>query len=252
MAKALHERAAGGLLRPFEAIYMARRKPREQLFDTEADPHEINDLAQDPAFRDKLEELRAVHRAWVLEHRDLGFLPESEMWLQYDGAAAKAFSDDPSLYPIERILETADWVGLGDRLASRQERRLGDPDATVRFWAAVGLLANGTLSSSASGALAQTLDDPSQAVATISAQALCAGGDCDRPLRVLLEQLRHSDERVALRAANSLHQLGSLADPVRGQLQSFHRPVSGFEGRDFFGKAPFRQYVLRALLSERR
>ncbi len=247
--QALHAHAAGGLLTPAAAVYMARRKPREQLFDLQTDPHEVEDLARDPAYRDELETLRAVHRAWVLEHRDLGFLPESEMWLGYAGSAAKAFADDPSLYPLERILETADWVGGGEGLATLLEQRLADPDATVRFWAAVGLLAIEEPTPSAKRSLARLLDDPSEAVRTVAAQALCRTGDCKRPLRILMEQLAHRDARVSLRAVNALQQLGGRAEPVRSSLAAYHDAVASLRGRDFFRLAEYPQWVLRGFLS---
>lgn len=250
VAIALHRGAAGGLLRSPADTYMARRKPREQLFDAKNDPHEIKDLAADSAFRSELEALRTVHRAWVIEHTDLGFLPESEMWLSYAGAAADAFRKDPTLYPIERILETADWVGQGRGRSPEQVARLSDPVATVRFWATVGLLASDS-GGTAKGSLSRALNDSSPAVAAIAAQALCATGDCDRPLQVLTSQLQHEDPRVSLRAANAIHQLGERAAPVRNRLLAYHRQVEQLDGRDFFRTAEYPHWVLRALLHPR-
>ena len=252
VTKALHAHATEGLLNPAATVYMARKKPREQLFDLDQDPHEIEDLAQDPAYRDELETLRALHRAWVLEHRDLGFLPESEMWVRFGGSAARAFAEDPSLYPLERILETADWVGRGEGLATLQERRLADPDATVRFWAAVGLVASEAQTSSVKRSLALALEDPSEAVRTVAAEALCSAGDCARPLRILMEQLVHDDTRVALRAANALQHLGGRAEPVRSRLAAHHEAVVSLQGRDFFRLAEYPQWVLRGLLGRDR
>lgn len=252
VAQALHAHAADGLLPPAATVYMARRKPREQLFDLETEPREVEDLARDPAYRGELETLRAAHRAWVLEHRDLGFHPESEMWLRYAGSAAQAFADDPSLYPLERILETADWVGRGEGPATLQERRLTDPDATVRFWAAIGLLASEAPASSAKGALALAQDDPSEAMRTVAAQALCGAGDSERPLRILMEQLAHRDARVSLRLVNALQQLGRRAEPVRSRLVAFHDADASLQGRDFFRLREYPRWVLRGLLGRER
>lgn len=248
VAKALHAGAASGLLHPPAAIYMARTKPREQLFDMRQDPHEIRDLAGEADYRSELEKLRATLRAWTLRHRDLGFLPESDMWLRFDGAAATAFDRDALLYPIERILETADWVGQGPQFVAKQKERLADTDPTVRFWAAVGLLANGEAASAASEGLQRALSDPSEAVATIAAQALCRLGDSEKPLALLLRQLRHDDERVALRAANAIHQLGPRTASIRDQLIDYHAAVSDLAGREFFRSAEYPHWVLRAML----
>lgn len=248
VAKALHAGAASGSLRPPAAVYMARTKPREQLFDMQRDPHELRDLAGRAGYRSELDRMRATLRNWTLRYRDLGFLPESDMWLRFDGAAATAFDGDPLLYPIEKILETADWVGRGPRFVAKQKERLADPDSTVRFWAAVGLLANGEAAAAASEALQRALSDPSEAVATIAAQALCRLRESEEPLALLLRQLRHEDGRVALRAANAIHQLGPRAESIRDQLIDYHASASDLVGREFFRNAEYPHWVLRAML----
>ena len=248
IAQALHAGAAKGMLRPPADIYMARTKPREQLFDVQRDPHEIRDLAGQSDYRSELERMRATLRSWTIRYRDLGFLPESDMWLRFDGAAVTAFKHDPRLYPMERILETADWVGQGPQFVGKQRERLADTDPTVRFWAAVGLLAIGEAALPAAEVLQRALSDPSEAVATIAAQALCRLGDAEEPLALLLRQLHHQDTRVALRAANAIHQLGPRAESLRDQLIDYHAPASQLAGRDFFRSAEYPHWVLRAML----
>ena len=55
-------------------------KPTEELFDTQADPLELRNLAADPAYRETLSELRRVETSWVRDIRDLGFMPERELY----------------------------------------------------------------------------------------------------------------------------------------------------------------------------
>ena len=43
-----------GKLDPVQSIWFQPTKPAEELFDTEADPHEVRDLSGDPAFREPL------------------------------------------------------------------------------------------------------------------------------------------------------------------------------------------------------
>jgi N-sulfoglucosamine sulfohydrolase len=68
--------AAGRLEGPARALFGPGR-PCEELYDTVTDPHEIRNLANDPAYRPVLERLRAVLAAWRVEHDPLAEEPET-------------------------------------------------------------------------------------------------------------------------------------------------------------------------------
>ncbi len=51
----------------------------DQLYDTEADPHEVNNLAGDPAYAAELLRLEGALDAWLADVGDLSRLPEAEM-----------------------------------------------------------------------------------------------------------------------------------------------------------------------------
>jgi arylsulfatase A-like enzyme len=69
--------AAGQLTGPPAALF-APRLPDEELYDTEADPHEIRPLANsnEPAHREALIRLRAALDTWITETGDRGQWPE--------------------------------------------------------------------------------------------------------------------------------------------------------------------------------
>ena len=54
-------------------------KPVEQLFDAEADPHEINNLASDPRYANVLKDLRTLLATQMRALPDLSFYPESKL-----------------------------------------------------------------------------------------------------------------------------------------------------------------------------
>lgn len=62
-----------------QKLFFSPTKPEEELYDTESDPHEINNLASDPKYAKQLERLRAAHLAWVESTGDLGLVPEAEL-----------------------------------------------------------------------------------------------------------------------------------------------------------------------------
>lgn len=75
----LHRLDEAGELTPAQALWFRDTKPTEELFDTAADPHEVNDLAGDPAHKEKLEELRKECERWVNSFEDTGMMPEVDL-----------------------------------------------------------------------------------------------------------------------------------------------------------------------------
>jgi len=69
--------AEGKLVGP-QKNYFLETKPVEELYDTVSDPHEVKNLADDPQYKDVLEQMRKVHREWMKESRDVGLVPEPE------------------------------------------------------------------------------------------------------------------------------------------------------------------------------
>lgn len=67
-----------GTLNEVQMQWFRPAKPIEELFDTVNDPHEINNLAADPAYVEKLAELRAEHDRWIVDIDDKGLVPEAD------------------------------------------------------------------------------------------------------------------------------------------------------------------------------
>jgi uncharacterized sulfatase len=67
---------AEGRLQGAPSLFFRATKPVEELYDTQTDPHEVHNLANNPAQAAKLAELREKLRAWMLETGDLGLIPE--------------------------------------------------------------------------------------------------------------------------------------------------------------------------------
>lgn len=58
------------------SLFFAERKPDEELFDVVADPHNVHNLAGDPAYASVLTDMRKRLVAWQEETGDLGRVPE--------------------------------------------------------------------------------------------------------------------------------------------------------------------------------
>lgn len=65
-----------GKLTGAAALHFRETKPVEELFDTEADPHEVVNLAHRPEHAERLQRMRAALERWQEEVGDSGLIPE--------------------------------------------------------------------------------------------------------------------------------------------------------------------------------
>jgi uncharacterized sulfatase len=116
----------------------------------------------------------------------------------------------------------------------KQIALLGDPNRGVRYWAAVGLHAQGKRATAAHAALIRALDDPSASVRIEAAGVLVSLGDSARPLAVLVAALQSADGNSVAYAARTLQLLGEKARPVMPQMRAMlalgRKPALGGDG----------------------
>ena len=72
----MRELHAEGKLDPVQEVLMAPRRPAEELYDLENDPHEIQNLAGSPEHAEVLARLRGELERWIEESNDRGRTPE--------------------------------------------------------------------------------------------------------------------------------------------------------------------------------
>ena len=68
-----------GKLNDIQMQWFRESKPKEELFDCKADPHELNNLADNPAYQEKLNELRVEMDRWLTEIGDVPNLEERKL-----------------------------------------------------------------------------------------------------------------------------------------------------------------------------
>jgi uncharacterized sulfatase len=225
---------AGSLSGP-QAIFMVRSKPTEELYDTQADPFELHNLADSPDHQEVLGRLRQAHRAWQEEIIDLGLLPEADLRTRFgDEAPYAAVRRDLGDYPLRRIAEAADLANRRDpSMLPRLLAFLGDKDAAVRYWGAIGLGSLGDKADRESALKAATaaLDDPAPWVRMASADALCRLGRPEKALPTLVEGLKDRNEWVRLQAINDLDRIDDEARPALQALKAALEDSNEYVGR---------------------
>jgi uncharacterized sulfatase len=68
-----------GKLASPQKLFFRLTKPVEELYDINADPDEINNLAGQAKYESVLKEMRGALDQWISETRDMGAVPEEEM-----------------------------------------------------------------------------------------------------------------------------------------------------------------------------
>ncbi len=79
----LKEAHAAGKLTPQQQLFMADRRPAEELYDLESDPHEVNNLAASADHEAVLQDLRATLDRWIKQTGDRGQTPEDPKIIEY-------------------------------------------------------------------------------------------------------------------------------------------------------------------------
>lgn len=234
--------AREGKLGPAQQVYAAPRRAVEELYDIEADPFQIKNLAGSAEHGEVLEKMRGRLKAWVLEARDLGFVPESDLWSRTEGTTPYELAAGGKV-PVDKIFEAADLTGRHG-VTERQMGLLADPDAAVRYWAVVGLRAGGVCAPEVGAALARALEDASVAVRIEAAGALIDRGEAGKPFAVLEAALGGGQGDAAVHAARTLQLLGERARPALAAMKGALAAASGKGSKRPAGVAMYLRFAM--------
>jgi uncharacterized sulfatase len=241
--------AAAGQLSPGPLTYARERRTVEELYDTQVDPHQLHNLADDSQHADTLNRMRGELRRWQLATRDAGFLTEPQMWSRFSAEKTPwDIAREETRYPLDRLLNAADAVGR-DSAAPAQRQWLQDTDDGVRYWAAVGFQARQHLAAADRDDLLSAVRDRSPVVRIEAAAALARHDDAEAALPVLMAALADASPEVVLHASRALQLLGPVALPAR---QKMSQALAIAREREAAGQdiAMFIRFSLESALSQ--
>ncbi len=115
-------------------------RPAEFLFDVENDIWEIENLAENPSYRDVLENMRTLLHDEIIKARDVMLLPEYESGILPDSTTAYEFRLTDINFPVADIYDAAGISGFrSDEIARQQIDLLSNSNKIIRYWAILGL-----------------------------------------------------------------------------------------------------------------
>ncbi len=209
--------AEAGELQPGpQQNYAGPTKAIEELYDTEADPLCLENLAENPEFAGELNRLRSEQLYWSLETADVGFLPESIAASLADETPLLDLHDPDLLAEVRDAAEiTSRGIdGKLDAIAALQSER-----PAVRYWGAVGLRVLGKHALDAERHLGAALSDESAAVRIEAAGALVELSGAQAGLTILGEEVESDNLISALHACRTIELLGTRAASLRPQVE---------------------------------
>ena len=190
-------------------------KPGEELYDLENDPHEVRNLAADPAQAKRLEKMRGILHKEIMDARDVGFIPES-MYAELagEGGTVHAYAQS-SAYDLERVKAVADKATSRDAAHLKDlVKAMGDDDPLVRYWGAIGAVVLKEKAAPAKRRLKRLLKDDNSNVRIAAAEALGYLGEAGLAVQALGAELDYDekkDQAVYVYAGNALQYLDKKA-----------------------------------------
>ncbi|MDC0264556.1 sulfatase-like hydrolase/transferase [Verrucomicrobia bacterium] len=211
-----------GNLLPFANAYFSPRKPNEELYDCNADPHELNNLADNPAFKRELIRLRRAQLTWVRETKDLGLIPEAVIARLEEtiGNRYAILRQEGGDTLASHIAQTAVLASSGVEAIEGLTTAIQASHPAIRYWALTGLGNIGVKAVSKLALVEKHLSDASPAVALAAARALCRMEKPQKALPVLLYWLMNGEQWEQLQAAIVLDEINAQAAPVLDQMRS--------------------------------
>ena len=105
VSKKFREMIANGEMNDTQAVFFSDARVPEELYDLRNDPHEIHNLANNRRFMTELKKHREILADWIIETKDQGQAPESQLGIL---CALKRWGDkcvNPEYDDVRRLLK---------------------------------------------------------------------------------------------------------------------------------------------------
>ena len=89
------EKRDAGELDDVQMSYFVAPRPLEEFYDVASDPHNINNLINDPAYREEIDRMRDSYDQWIHDYNEMWFWPEQQLSEFFQPGGVQRVADKP-------------------------------------------------------------------------------------------------------------------------------------------------------------
>lgn len=195
-----------------ELIMFNPRRTAEELYDTEKDPHQINNLAGKEEYKEIVEEMRNTLLAEVKKNYDTGLMPEPEMLRLSAGKTPYEIAHDSEIFPIDEILAACNLMLEPELTPGEVMNKLQHPNGFVRYWTVIAVQERGFNNEDVIAELKKLKNDNFPTVQIEAAKTLIKLGDKES-VKTIVPYIEGPDAVLSLYASRAFQEVsGRLSE----------------------------------------
>jgi arylsulfatase A-like enzyme len=201
-------------------------KNSDELYDMHKDPDSVDNLIDNPEYRQILQKMRGEMTQWQMGIYDAGLMPESDIARRAKNNNLTIYElvRNPKLYDLKVYLKLSD-LALAKEVGNLPTlgKALQNDDCAIRYWGVVGcFLLSDQLSLQQQKAVAKLLTDSSDEVRGIAAWTLVKTGYQKNKAFTTLQKMLDDYSYAILSILNIIDWMGDDAKPLMPSVASIH------------------------------
>lgn len=216
-------------------------KPMEELYDTSADPDNVNNLINDPSYKEVVARMSSALDKWQVKNYDSALLPESEMVKRAADNKTTIYEmvRNPALYDLKSYQKASALALKNDpEILPELIQNLKAADGGVRYWGIVGCFNLYGKTKIDLEAIRPSLKDDSHEVRALAAWIFYKAGQKDIAKSTWKDLLKNHSY-ASLKVTNIIDWIGDGTADYEEAIRACNFSHEGYVNRmkEYFGYA---------------